>query len=72
MDGHAGFGHAGPMFGGAKGTLDTSATHGGGRPRALFLTAPGGGKEPGLITMGFPVGSQQSEGSFRQGGRNGL
>jgi len=28
---------------------------------------PGGGKEPGLVTMGFPGGAEQSEGSFRQG-----
>ena len=64
MDGHAGCGHAGSPFGCAEGTLDTGATHGRGCRRALFLIPPGGGKEAGFVAMGFPVGSQQSEGFF--------
>jgi hypothetical protein len=28
---------------------------------------PGGGKEPGLVTMGFPVGAEQCEGICGQG-----
>ena len=67
MDGHARFGDPGPVFGCAEGALDTGATHGGGRRRALLLIAPGGGKEPGLVAMGFPVGAQQREGLFGQG-----
>ena len=67
MDGHAGFGHAGPVCGGAKGALDTGATHGRGGGRALFVITAGGGKEPGLVAMGFPGGSQQSEGLLGQG-----
>ena len=62
MDGHAGFGHAGPVCGFAKGALDTGATHGRGCGRALLVIPAGGGKEPGLVTGGVPVGSQQSEG----------
>jgi hypothetical protein len=33
----------------------------------LFLIPPGGGKEPGFVTMGFPVGSQQSQRICGQG-----
>jgi hypothetical protein len=62
MDGHTCFGDPGTVFGCAEGALDTGATHGRGRRRAVFLIAPGGGQEPGLVTMGLPVGSQQSEG----------
>ena len=61
MDGHAHFVDPGPPFGFAEGSLDTSATHGRGCGRALFLIAAGGGTEPGLVAMGFPVGSQPSE-----------
>lgn len=67
MDGHASFADPGPPFGFAAGTLDAGTTHGRGCSRALFLITPGGGKEPGLVAMGFPVGSQQSEGLFGQG-----
>ena len=28
----------------------------------MGVIAPGGGKEPGLVTMGFPVGAEQREG----------
>lgn len=56
-DGHAHFGDPGTLFGFAEGALDTSATHGGGRRRTLLVIPPGGGTEPGLVTMGFPVGS---------------
>ena len=66
MDGHTGFGNAGTVFGFAEGALDTGATHGGGRRRTLLLIAPGGGKEPGLVAMGFPVSAEQREGLFRQ------
>ena len=59
MDGDAHFGDAGPLLGFAEGALDTGAPHGRGRRRALFLIAPSGGKEPGLVPMGFPVGAQQ-------------
>ena len=67
MDGHAGFGDASTVFGCAEGTLDTGPTHGGGRCRTLLLIAPGGGKEPGLVAVSFPVGPQQHQGLFRQG-----
>jgi len=65
MDGDAGLGHASPVFGFSKGALDTGATHGQGCRRALFLIAAGGGKEPGLVTVGFPGGSQQRESLLR-------
>ena len=52
---------AGTVCGGAEGALDTGATHGGGRGRALLVVAPGGGKEPDGVPMGFPVGAQQRE-----------
>lgn len=67
MDGHAGFGDFGTLFGFAEGPLDTGTTHGGGCRRALFLIAPDGRKEPALVTGGFPVGSEQSGGLFGQG-----
>ena len=31
------------------------------------MMPPGGGKEPGGVTMGFPGGAEQSERLFRQG-----
>ena len=67
MDGHAHFGDSGPVFGGTEGTLDTGAPHGGGRRRTLGGIPPGGGKEPGGVTVGFPVGAEQREGLCGQG-----
>src|SRR5712692_6625443 len=67
MDGHAHFGHACTVFGCTEGALDTGPTHGGGRWRTLLLIPPGGGKEPGLVTVGFPGGAEQSEGICGQG-----
>ena len=57
----------GPVCGFSKSALDTGATHGCSCRRALFLITAGGGKEPGLVAMGFPVGSQHSEGLLGQG-----
>jgi len=56
-DGHAHCGHAGTSFGGTEGALDTGPTHGRGRGRTLLVLPPRGGKEPGLVPMGFPVGT---------------
>ena len=67
MDGDTGFGDTGALFGFAEGALDTGATHGGGRRRTLGVIPPGGGKEPGGVTMGFPVGAEQYEGLGGQG-----
>ena len=67
MDGDARFGDPGAVFGFAEGALDTGATHGGGRRRTLGVIAPGGGKEPGRVPMGFPVGAEQSQGICGQG-----
>lgn len=67
MNGHPSFGHPSTMFGCAAGTLDTGATHGRGCRRALLVITPSSGKEPGGVTVGFPVGSQQREGRFGQG-----
>lgn len=67
MDGDAEFGNAGPLFRFAKGALDAVSAHGIRGARGLLLIAPGGGKEPGFVTMGFPVGPQQNEGVFGQG-----
>ena len=66
-DGHACCGDPGTVFGYAEGALDPGATQGRGSRRALFLIAPSGGKEPGRVTVGFPGGAEQSEGSFGQG-----
>jgi len=66
-DGHACFGDPGTVFGFVEGALDTGATQGRGRRSAVFLIAPSGGKEPGLVTVGFPGGAEQSEGIFGQG-----
>src|SRR2546427_12861477 len=67
MDGHAHFGNAGTVCGGTEGALDTGPTHGGGRCRTVLLIPPGGGKEPGLVPVGFPGGAEQSEGICGQG-----
>jgi hypothetical protein len=57
MDGHAEFGDSGPAFSCAEGALDAGPTHRLSGGRALLLISPGGGKEPGLVAMGPPVGS---------------
>ena len=67
LEGHAHGGDPGPVCGGAEGALDTGATHGGGRRRTLGVSAPGGGKEPGGVPMGFPGGAEPREGLFGQG-----
>jgi hypothetical protein len=67
MDGDAHFGDPGPVCGGTAGALDTGATHGGGRRRTLEVMAPGGGKEPGRVPMGFPEGAEEREGIDGQG-----
>jgi len=50
------------VCGGTAGALDTAPTHGRDRGRALLVIPAGGGKEPGGVTMGFPVGAEQREG----------
>ena len=67
MDSDPCFGQAGPVFGCAEGALDTGAAHRGSCRRTLGVSAPSGGKEPGLMTMGFPGGAQQREGSCGPG-----
>src|SRR5262249_49036082 len=67
MDSDAHFGDPSTVFGFTEGTLDTGATHGIGSRRALFLIAPRGGKEPGLVPVGFSVSAEEREGLFRQG-----
>ena len=67
MDGHTQFGNAGTLLGSTEGALDTGATHGEGRRRTLGVVSPGGGKEPGGVTMGGPVGAEQREGLGGQG-----
>jgi hypothetical protein len=66
-DGHTCFGDAGSLCGGAESALDTGPTHGRGRSRTLLVIAPGGRKEPGLMTMGFPGGAEQSQRLCGQG-----
>src|SRR5881628_3342644 len=67
MDGDTCFDDTGSLSGGTEGPLDTGATHGGGRCRTLGVIPPGGGKEPGGVTMGFPVGAEQRESRGGQG-----
>ena len=67
MDSDAHFGDPGPVFRCAEGALDTGATHRGSRRRTLEVIAPGGGEEPGGVTMGFPVGAEQREGLGGEG-----
>jgi hypothetical protein len=62
MDGDTHFGDTGSLCGFAEGALDTGATHRGSRRRPWDVIAPGGGKEPGGVTMGFPGGAEQHEG----------
>ncbi len=66
-EGHAGCGHAGTVCGWAEGPLDTAPTPGRSRQRTWGVIAPGGGQEPGLMTMGLPGGTQQREGLGGQG-----
>jgi len=67
MDGDTHFGDTGPLFSDTEGALETGPTHRGGGQRAVLLIAPGSGKEPGLVTVGFPVGAEQRERVFGQG-----
>jgi hypothetical protein len=67
MDGDAHVADASPVFGGTAGPLDTGATHGRGRRRALVVVPPGGGKEPGGVPMGFPGGAEESKSIVGQG-----
>ena len=55
MNGDAHFGDAGAPYGFAKCALDAGPTHGISGGGGLLLIAPGGRKEPGLVTVGFPV-----------------
>jgi hypothetical protein len=66
-DGHACCGKTGTVCGCAEGALDTGPTHGRGRQRTGFVIAPRGGKEPGLVPMGFPVSAEPSEGICGEG-----
>ena len=56
------------LCGGAAGALDTGRAAGGqvAGGRVLVLP-PGGGKEPGGVTRGFPGGAEQSQGLCGQG-----
>jgi len=67
VDGHPCFGDAGSLFGCAEGALDAGPTHRVGSRGTLLVIPPRGGKEPGFVTMGFPVGAQQRECICRQG-----
>jgi hypothetical protein len=67
LDGDAHLGAPGPVLGGTEGAGDTGAPHGGGRRRPLAVLAPGGGQEPGRVTMGCPEGAEESAGSDGQG-----
>ena len=66
-DGAAHFGDTGSLCGFAEGALDTGATHRGSGRRPLEVIAPGGGQEPGGVTMGFPGGAEQCQGIGGQG-----
>src|SRR5262249_14978666 len=67
MDSDAGFGALGPVCGLAEGALDTGATHGRESRRTVVVIAPGSGKEPSQVAMGFPVGAEQCKGLFGEG-----
>jgi len=62
MEGDTYFGNPGPVFGFAEGPLDTAPAHGRGRSRTVVLIPPGGGEKPGLVPVGFPVGTEPREG----------
>src|SRR5262245_34600135 len=67
MDGTPCLSDAGALFGCTEGALAPGATHGRKCCRTLLLIAPGGGKEPSRVTMGFPGGAEQPEGVFGPG-----
>jgi hypothetical protein len=66
-EGDAHCGDTSSLFGGAAGALDPGATHRGSRRRPWDVSAPGGGKEPGGVTLGCPGGAEQHEGIGGQG-----
>jgi hypothetical protein len=67
VDGRAPWGNAGALCGCAEGALATGATQRGGCGRTVSLVAPRGGKEPGGVTVGLPIGAEQREGLGGQG-----
>jgi hypothetical protein len=69
MDCHLAFGKTGTLFGFPEGALDASSTHGTSGGRAVLLITSSRGKEPGRVVVGFPRGSEQSQGLFGQGDR---
>ena len=62
MDGDLAFGHASTVCGCTAGALDAGTTHGFSGSKAWLLITPGGRKEPGRVTGGFPGGTEQSQG----------
>jgi hypothetical protein len=66
-DGHAHFGDLGPVCGFAAGARDAGAPHRRGRRRTVGVIAPDGRKEPGRVTVSFPVSAEPREGRCGQG-----
>ena len=62
VDGHAHCGDPGSVLGFTEGPLDTRALHGGSGRWTVGVIAPGGGKEPGGVPMGFPGATEKREG----------
>jgi hypothetical protein len=60
-DGDAHCGDPGSLCGCAEGALDTGALQRGSRRGTLGVLAPGGGKEPGRVAMGFPGSAEECQ-----------
>jgi hypothetical protein len=66
MQSNAAFGHSGALLSGAEGARDTVSAPGLGSGGPGFLSAPGGGEEPGGMTVCGPGASQQNQSVVRQ------
>lgn len=67
MDSDVAFDDASPLGRFAESARDAAAAQGRGRGGHVFVLASRGGKEPGGVTMGFPVETQELQGVMRPG-----
>jgi hypothetical protein len=66
MQRNAEFGHSGALVSVAEGALDSVSAHGLGSGSHVFVIAPGGGEEPGGMTVCGPGASQKNQRVLRQ------
>ena len=66
MHGNVTFADASALCGFSQGPLDAASVHGSGGTSPLLLISPGGGKEPGGMSVRGPGVSEESEGVRRK------